>query len=130
VPARPTFDYAILRAVPRVERGECVNVGIVLFSREHGFLGLAVDVDESRLRALDPAVDIETIRRHLEALEAIARGDAAAGPLARLTPAERFYWLSAPRSTVIQVSPAHVGWCDDPERALRELMDALVRPPR
>jgi hypothetical protein len=123
------YSYAIVRAVPRVERGECVNVGIILFARERGFLDARIELDESRIRALSPVVDMVELRRHLRAFEAVCRGDDDGGPVAALPPSERFHWLTSPRSTVIQTSPVHVGRCDDPAAALDELLDELVRPP-
>ncbi len=110
-----------------MERGEFVNAGVVLFSREQAFLGIRIELDEARLRALNGSVDVELVRGHLHALEAVARGDEQGGPLAQLSIAERFYWLTSPRSTVIQVSPVHAGWGADPRAALNQLMDELVR---
>ena len=124
------YSYAIVRVVPRVERGECMNVGVVLFARERRFLGARIELDGDRLRALAPDADVELIRRHLHAFHAIGAGDAAGGPLAALPPSERFHWLTAPRSTVIQTSPVHEGRCSDPATTLTELVDALVRTPR
>jgi hypothetical protein len=129
--ASPTawYSYAIVRVVPRVERGECLNVGVVLFARNRRFLAARIELDTARLLALAPWLDVALIRRHLDAFLALCAGDPAGGPLAALPPAERFHWLTAPRSTVIQTSPAHVGRCDDPQRALDSLFDALVRLP-
>jgi hypothetical protein len=124
------YSYAILRVVPRVERGEYLNVGIILFARTRGFLEARLALDEDRLRAFAPEVDLAAIRRHLEAIRAICAGVPDAGPIAALSPSERFHWLTAPRSTVIQTSPVHVGCCRDPVAALEELLDSFVRPPR
>ncbi|MDP8924036.1 MAG: DUF3037 domain-containing protein [Chloroflexota bacterium] len=124
------YTYAIIRVVPRVDRGECVNVGVVLFARERRFLGARIELDAERLHALAPEADVELIRRHLETFLAICAGDEAGGPLAALPPADRFHWLTAPRSTIIQTSAVHVGTSADPAAALDELLDAYVRPPR
>jgi hypothetical protein len=121
------FQYAIIRVVPRVERGECLNAGVVLLCRPKRFLAARVALDEARLRALTPEVDPTTIEEHLAAIERIAAGDPAAGPIARLGQGERFHWLVAPSSTVIQPSEVHTGLCDDPATELEHLMDRLVR---
>jgi hypothetical protein len=121
------FQYAIIRVVPRVERGECLNAGVVLLCRPKRFLAARVVLDEARLRALAPEVDPPTIEEHLAAIERIAAGDPAAGPIARLGQGERFHWLVAPSSTVIQPSEVHTGLCEDPATELEHLMDRLVR---
>jgi hypothetical protein len=121
------FQYAIIRVVPRVERGECMNAGVVLLCRPKRFLAARVALDEARLRALAPEVDPTTIEEHLAAIERIAAADPAAGPIARLGQGERFHWLVAPSSTVIQPSEVHTGLCDDPATELAHLMDRLVR---
>ena len=120
------FQYAIVRVVPRVERGECVNAGVVLFCRPRRFLAATVALDEERLRALAPDVDLEAVRGHLDALERIAAGDPDAGPIAALPPSERFHWLVAPSSTIIQCSPVHTGLSDDPAGELQHLVARLV----
>jgi hypothetical protein len=122
------YSYAIVRVVPRVERGEFVNVGVVLFAREQGFLGARFALDFERLRMLAPDVEIETIDRHLRTFQAICAGEAAGGPIAAMPASERFHWLVAPRSTVIQTSPVHPGRSEAPEGALEELMTELVLP--
>jgi hypothetical protein len=109
-----------------VERGECVNAGVVLFCRPRRFLAAAIALDEDRLRAIAPDVDLEAVRAHLEALERIAAGDPHAGPIAALPPSERFHWLVAPSSTIIQCSPVHTGLSDDPAGELQHLMARLV----
>jgi hypothetical protein len=124
---RSAYLYAIVRLVPRVERGEGLNVGVVLLCRSRRFLAAATALDEERLRALEPTVDPTTIRPHLEAVEAIARGDRDAGPMAGRTMAERFHWLVAPSSTIIQPSPVHTGMTADPGAELDHLMGTLVR---
>jgi hypothetical protein len=128
--AEAWYDYAIVRVVPVVERGEFVNAGIILRARTLNYLGLRIELDEARLLALAPSADLALIRSHLQVVEAIAAGDAKGGPIAAMTQSQRFHWLTTPRSTVIQTSPAHVGRAADPGRALEDLMDALVRPPK
>jgi hypothetical protein len=122
------FAYAVLRVVPRVERGECFNAGVVLFCRRRGFLAARVELDERRLAALDPDADAGAVRAHLDALARIAAGDAAGGPVAALEPSERFGWLVAPSSTIIQPSPVHTGLCDEPGAMLDRLFAELVAP--
>ncbi len=127
MPGRSAFSYAILRVVPRIERGERLNVGVVLFARQHGgFLGMRAALDETRLAALAPGLDAADVRPHLDALCAVAAGDPAAGPLARLEPSERFGWLVAPSSTVLQPSEVHTGMTADPAATLDRLFDELV----
>jgi hypothetical protein len=125
-PRRSVFQYAIVRVVPRVERGECLNVGIVLLCRPRRYLGARIALDEARLAAFAPGLDPETIRPNLEAIERIARGDPTAGPIARLGLAERFHWLVAPASTIIQPSDVHTGLCQDPAAELEHLVATLV----
>jgi hypothetical protein len=128
VPEPPpnTFQYAIVRVVPRVERGECLNVGVILLCRPRRFLGARIALDAARLAAFAPGLDPATIRPHLEAIERIAAGDREAGPIARLGVAERFHWLVAPSSTIIQPSEVHTGLCDDPAIELDHLVATLV----
>lgn len=126
-PPRNQFQYAVIRVVPRVERGELLNAGVVLLCRPRRFLGARVELDEARLRAVAPDADPGAIRPHLEAIERIAAGDPDGGPIARLGIGERFHWLVAPSSTVIQVSDVHTGTCDDPQVELDHLFDQLVR---
>lgn len=123
---RSPYQYAIVRVVPRVERGESLNAGVILLCRSKAFVGAAIHLDEARLRALAPDTDPVMIRAHLEAIERIARGDPAGGPIARMSIAERFHWLVAPASTVIQVSPVHTGLTDDPAAELQRLLESLV----
>jgi len=120
------FQYALWRVVPRLERGEAINAGVVLFCRRLGFLEARVRLDRARLAALDGTADADAIERHLEALARIAAGDAGAGPVAKLPPSERFAWLTAPASTAVQPSPVHTGFCDDPAARLQRLFDELV----
>lgn len=130
MPDRSTYDYAVVRVVPRVERGEFVNVGVIVSCPRQGFLEARIEVDERRLRALDPAIDLDAVREHLASIPKICRGGPDAGPIGKLTPRERFHWLIAPRSTMIQVSPAHTGRCDDAPALLEHLMETMVRLPK
>ena len=125
-PPPNAFQYAIVRVVPRVERGECLNVGVILLCRARRFLAARMVLDERRLAALAPGLDPASLRPHLEAVERIAAGDPAAGPIARLGTAERFHWLVAPSSTMIQASEVHTGLCDDPAAELDHLVATLV----
>jgi hypothetical protein len=116
--------------VPRVERGERVNVGVVVFCRPLRYLSARTGIDERRLAALWPELDAGSLRPHLLALERIAHGDADAGPIARLDQSERFHWLSSPSSTIIQPSAVHTGLCDDAEVELNKLFRMLVELPQ
>jgi hypothetical protein len=127
--SRDQFQYAIIRLLPRVERGESLNVGIVLLCRPRRFLGAVVELDEPRLAALAPELDPATVRPHLDAIERIAAGDPSAGPIARLGQAERFHWLVSPSSTIIQPGEVHSGLCVDPAGELEHLVATLVRRP-
>ena len=124
------YSYAIVRVVPRVERGELINVGVVLFVRERRYLAARIELDRPRLLAVAPDLDLPLVERHLASFLAISDGRPEGGPLADLPPAERFHWLTAPRSTMIQTSPAHAGRTHDPAAELDRLLDAYVRPPR
>jgi hypothetical protein len=124
------FEYALLRVVPRVERGEFVNAGVVLYCQEKRFLEAAIDLDPERLRALDPRLDPETVRAHLEAARRVCAGGPGAGPIGLLPPVQRFGWLVAPRSTVVQPGPVHTGLAADPREALDHLLETMVRAPR
>ena len=125
--AASPFQYAIVRVVPEIERGECINGGVVLFCRALGFLAACVELDEARLRALAPDADLTAVRGHLDALARVAAGDPGAGPIAALPASERFHWLVAPSSTIIQCSPVHTGLSADPARELERLVERLVR---
>ena len=122
-----TYHFTVLRAVPHVHRGEFANVGVVLHARTAEFLDIRVITDPDALRALVPDADIEMLSRYLRTHERITRGDPACGPVALLPPSERFHWLSAPRSDLIQSSPVHEGVGSDPARALNELFGEFVR---
>jgi hypothetical protein len=126
VPEPSSFDYAVVRVVPRVEREEFVNAGVIVFCLDQDFLGARVHVDEPRLKALWPDVDIDLVRQHLEAFPKVCAGDPTAGPIARLTRRERFHWLVSPRSTIIQVSPVHSGLCETAEQSLEQLFRRLL----
>jgi hypothetical protein len=127
---REAFEYAVLRVAPRVERGELVNVGVVLFCRTRRFLGVRIELGERQLaalRAMAPDVDIDAVRAHLASIEAIVGGELAAGPIAQLAAPERFRWVTSPSSTVIQPSDVHGGMTDDPAASLLELFEKLAR---
>ena len=126
MPGSEPFQYAIVRVVPQVERGECMNVGVVFFCRPRRYLAARMALDEGRLVAFAPDVDIDEVRAHLEAMTRIAAGEPGSGPVARLEQSERFHWLVAPSSTVIQTSPVHTGLCEDPEATLDGLVEKLV----
>jgi len=130
VPAPCSYDYAVIRVVPRVEREEFVNVGVIVSCHERDFLEARIELDEARIRMLDPGADLETVRAHLDTIPVICAGGDAAGPIGKLTPRERFRWLTAPRSTIIQVSAAHTGRAGDPATALERLLDSMVRTPK
>ncbi len=129
MPAHSSFDYAVVRLVPRVEREEFLNVGVILYCLSKGFLGAKVELDEARVRAFAPELDLEWVRGHLESLPRICAGGRAGGPIGRLSQKERFHWLVAPHSTIVQAGPVHSGLCEEPAAALEHLMDRMVRPP-
>ena len=123
------FQYAVLRVIPSIARGEALNVAVVLHCRRHDFLGVAGELDEARLAALDPNVDLQAVSSHLEAIERIAAGDPAAGPIAQLDRSERFGAIIAPASTMIQPSAVHTGITADPAATLAKLAVELVSAP-
>ena len=123
------YEYALFRLVPRVERGECINVGVVLFARQQRFLALTTAFDTTRARVLWPDLDCETVMQHLTMLETIAGGGRHAGPIGELPAQERFRWLTAPRSTIIQPSAVHVGLTEQPAVTLQHLLRTLVALP-
>ena len=125
-----TYDYAIVRVVPKVERAEFVNVGVIVSCPAQDFLDARIEVDEARLLALDPTLDVESIRAHLAAIPTICAGGEQAGPIGRLSQRERFHWLVAPRSTIIQTSPTHTGCCRDASAVVERLLETMVRPAR
>jgi len=124
------YDYALIRVVPRVERGEFVNVGVVLSCKGSRFLEARIELDEGRLRSIDPGVDLDTVRAHLAAFAAICAGGADSGPIGQLSARERFHWLVAPRSTMIQTSPVHGGRCIEHSAMIERLLDTMVRTRR
>lgn len=125
-PRRSPFEYAIVRVVPRVERGELLNAGIVLHSRPRRYLAARIELDVAVLRALAPDCDPAEVLDHLEAIPRVAAGDPAAGPIARLSRPERFHWLVSPSSTIVQPSDVHTGLTDDPAATLEHLFATLV----
>jgi DUF3037 family protein len=126
---RSPFAYAILRVVPRVERGERFNAGVVLYCRQRDFLGATVALDEQRLKALAPDLSAGDVREHLDSLVRVAEGVPDAGPIAVMPASERFGWLTAPSSTIIQPSEVHTGLSGDPAATLKALVGELVGPP-
>jgi hypothetical protein len=123
------FEYALLRVVPRVEREEFINAGVVLYCQDARFLDARVHLDPERLRALDPNFDPEAVRAHLAVARLVCEGGPQAGAVGLLPPVQRFGWLVAPRSTVVQPSPVHTGFANDPEEAIEHLLQVMVRAP-
>ena len=126
MPEQFRYDYAVIRVVPKVEREEFINVGVILSSPQRSFLEAQIKLNESRLLALDPSLDLEMVKTHLATIPKICRGGDGAGPIGQLSQRERFYWLVAPRSTIIQTSPVHTGRCSDPAAVLRHLVSTMV----
>ena len=124
-----TYDYAIIRVVPKVEREEFVNVGVIVSCPAKGFLEARIELDEQRLKALDATLDIESLRPYLASIVAICSGGEQSGPIGQLSQRERFHWLTAPRSTIIQTSPVHTGHTTNPVSVLEHLLESSVRPP-
>jgi hypothetical protein len=127
VPAEHTYDYAIIRVVPRVDRGELINVGVILSCPAVDFLEARIELDAARLLALDPSIDVEATREHLDIIPRVCRGGAEAGEIGALPQRSRFHWLVSPRSTIIQMSPVHTGRTSDPHKALERLLETMVR---
>jgi Protein of unknown function (DUF3037) len=130
VSERFVFDYAVVRVVPRVERGEFVNAGVIVFSSTGGFLESRIELDRERLLALAPAIDVATVEEYLASIPRICAGGEEAGPIGSLPQRARFHWLVAPRSTIIQTSAVHSGVHADPRTALESLFEKLVRKPK
>jgi hypothetical protein len=130
VRAEHAYDYALVRVVPRVERGEQVNVGVILSCPAVDFLDACVELDSARIRALDPTLDLQAVAATLSSIPLVARGGSGAGPIGALPQRQRFHWLVSPRSTIVQVSPVHTGRTSDPGRTLLHLMETMVKPPR
>jgi hypothetical protein len=129
VPGRNPYLYAILRLVPSIERGEAINAGVVLLCRSSGFFGVRIELDPDRLAALSPATNKEDVEDFLAGIQRIAAGDSSAGPIGSFSEAEKFHWLTAPSSTIVQPSPVHTGMCDDPVEELEKLFQTLVKRP-
>ena len=129
MPTSHTYDYAVIRVVPRVEREEFVNVGVILSCATRDFLDARLHVDRQRLAAFDPGFDAALVEQYLAVIPLVCRGDADAGPIGKLSARQRFHWLVAPRSTIIQVSAVHSGLCEDPSGALAHLMQRMVLCP-
>ena len=125
-----TYDYAIIRVVPKVEREEFVNVGVIVSCPAQEFLEARLALDEQRLKALDATLDMDSLRTNLATIPVICTGGKQAGPLGQLSQRERFLWLVAPRSTTIQISPVHTGLCQNPTAVLEHLLDSMVQPSR
>lgn len=121
------FEWSVVRVVPHVEREEFVNAGVVVFCHDAGFLAARIELDEARLLALAPSADVALVRRHLDAIPIVCAGGPAAGDLGAMDARERFRWLVAPRSTVLQLSPPHAGITDAPAHLLDHLIERLVR---
>jgi len=128
VHAQRSYDHAVIRVVPRVERQEFVNVGVIVWCQEQDFLEARIELDEARVRMLDASIDLDAVRRHLRSISIICAGGGEAGPIGKLPKRERFDWLVAPRSTIIQTSSVHTGRCDDLKATLEHLLDVMVRP--
>ena len=124
-----SYDYAIVRVVPCVERGEYINVGVILFCRTRRFLGALISLDTQRLTALFPAIDLAMVQQHLDSIPLVCTGTAEAGIIGQLSQSERFHWLVSPRSTIIQTSPVHSGLCTDPAATLEHLLKTMVLLP-
>jgi hypothetical protein len=124
------YDYAVIRVVPRVEREEFVNVGVIVSCPGREFLEARIELDEQRLMVLDLTLDVESIRAHLATIPAICAGGEQAGPIGQLSQRNRFHWLVALRSTIIQTSPVHSGWCNNPPAVLEHLLNTMVRTSR
>ena len=129
MPAAEFYDYAVLRLVPRVERGEFINVGILLSCAANGHLDVRIELDEARALALDPSLDLPLVRRLLDAIVAICQGGERAGTIGLLPPRARFHWLTAQRSAIIQTSPVHSGKCGDLDATMAHLLQRMVRLP-
>jgi len=126
VPGKFRYDYAVVRVVPKVDREEFINAGMIVSCPELSFLEARIKLNEARLLALDPSVDLELVRKHLAVIPMICRGGDGAGSIGQLPQRQRFHWLVAPRSTVIQTSPVHTGRCADPIAALEHLVATMV----
>jgi hypothetical protein len=126
--AQRSYDYAVIRVVPRVERQEFINAGVLVWCKEKDFLEARIELDEARVLMLDAAVDLDAVRRHLASIAIICAGGSGSGPIGQLSRRERFDWLVAPRSTIIQTSQVHTGRCDELDAVLEHLLATMVRP--
>ncbi|HEV8136486.1 MAG TPA: DUF3037 domain-containing protein [Pyrinomonadaceae bacterium] len=126
MPDQFRYDYAVIRVVPKVDREEFINAGVILSCPDKSFLEARIKLNESRLLSLDPSLDLEMVRTHLETIPTICHGGDGAGPIGQLPQRQRFHWLVAPRSTIIQTSPVHTGRCSDPAAALEHLVAKMV----
>jgi Protein of unknown function (DUF3037) len=126
MPALNSYDYAIIRVVPCVERGEYINAGVILFCRTRRYLGSLISLDTQRLTLLYPAIDLDMVQKHLDSIPLVCKGAAEAGVIGQLSQSERFHWLVSPRSTIIQTSPVHSGLCADPADTLEHLLKTMV----
>ena len=121
-----SYDYALIRLVPSVERGECLNIGVILFCRTLDFLGVRIYLNAARSLALSPDLDLAAVQQQLDSILLICDGGPEAGPLGKMSQSERFHWLVSPRSTIVQISPTHEGVCDNPEATLEHLFKTMV----
>ncbi|MGE5859354.1 MAG: DUF3037 domain-containing protein [Ignavibacteria bacterium] len=121
------YDYAVIRIVPKVDREEFINAGVILSCPEKEFLEACIDLDEKRLKVFSPGIDIELVKTHLAAIKAICAGSVDAGTIGKLSQRERFHWLTSPKSTIIQTSPVHSGYCKDPAEELKDLINKMVK---
>jgi hypothetical protein len=126
MPEHSSYDYAIIRVTPHVERGECINIGVILFCRTQGFLDALTHLDAPRLLALAPDLDLDMVQAQLDLITLTCKGAKETGTIGEMSPSERFHWLVSPRSTIIQTSPVHCGLCADPREALEHLFQKLV----
>ena len=126
MPDKFRYDYAVVRVVPKVDREEFINAGVIVSCPELSYLEALIKLDEMRLRALDPSIDLELVKKHLAVIPMICAGGDQAGSIGQLPQRQRFHWLVAPRSTIIQTSPVHTGRCGDPAAALQRLVATIV----
>ncbi len=127
MPTRASYDYAIIRVVPRVEREEFMNVGVILFSRTRRFLEACIELDHARLTAFAPSIDPDEVQQHLDLIPLVCKSKLKKDEIGQWNQAQRFHWLTAPRSAIIQTSSVHSGWCEEPSIALERLVERMVR---
>ncbi len=121
------YDYVVIRVVPKVEREEFINAGVILFCKEKKFLRSLIELDEDKLKLLNKDIDIDMVKSHLKAIEDISAGKENAGSISKLSRAERFQWLASPKSTIIQTSAVHSGYCTDPSETLEHLVKVMIK---